>query len=899
MPGMDGFQVCEKLKAHDRLRLIPVIFLTAMRTTHESRIKALEMGAEGFLSKPFNTQELMAQIQVMTKIKRANHDQLIEKERLAVLVTERTRELKEELDERHRTEAALLRANQQLEQNQIAMLNLLEDLNKENEVRREAELALKRSASLLRASLEATDDGIVVVDNTGRIESFNNRFAELWHLPLEMMECLQFDNELLGTVLDQLADSEAFLVKVRSLYSQPDSQSFDVVEFKDGRIFERHSHPQLLEGKPVGRVWSFRDVTERKQAEDALQSSRNMLAQVLDAVPQSVFWKDRNSVYMGCNEIFSRSAGLANPKDIVGKNDFDLPWADTGAKAFVKDDKEVIESKQSKRHIIEQVQQADGTRLWADTSKVPLHDGDGNVYGVLGVFEDITKRKQAEEANQRLMVAIDQAAESIVFTDLDGKILYVNQGFEKATGYTRQEALGQNPRILKSGSQTAGFYKSMWEMLIDGKVWHGRFTNKRKDGTFYEEEATISPVRNSEGKIASYVAVKRDVSREVLLERQFIEAQKMEAIGHLAGGIAHDFNNILAVNMMQLSLLLEDSDLTPSLREALETLQKGEDRAASLTRQLLMFSRRQVLQIKPVELNGLVEDEFKMLRRLLGEQIDLSVQTHAQPAWIEVDTGMIEQVVMNLCINARDAMPNGGSLTVKIKPVELATDAEMNSIDARPGKFVCLTVADSGCGMSMETLQRIFEPFFTTKEVGKGTGLGLATVYGIIKQHKGWIEVESEVGVGTVFRVFLPACEIVPPDKAGINSKGALSGHETILFVEDDASVRKIVVIGLERLGYHVIIAKDGADAMCQWEQHHEEISLLLTDMVMPGGISGLDLAKTLKQKNPNLKVLISSGYSIELNPGEEDNGLGATYLTKPYQFAMLSTALRQSLDHS
>ncbi|MCX6893986.1 MAG: PAS domain S-box protein [Verrucomicrobia bacterium] len=513
------------------------------------------------------------------------------------------------------------------------------------------------------------------------------------------------------------------------------------------------------------------------------------------------------------------------------------------------------------------------------------------------IARDITARKQTEEVNQRLATAVEQAAETIVIADIEGNILYVNPAFEKSTGYSRREALGRNPRLLKSGRQDAAFYQTLWDTLAHGEVWHGHFSNRRKDGTIYEEDATISPIHNPDGKIISYVAVKRDITREQQLERQVIEVQKMEAVGQLAGGVAHDYNNILAAGMMQLGILLADPNLTPELRHALENLKAGTDRAANLTRQLLMFSRRQAMQIRPVELNHLLEEEIKMLRRLLGEHIELMIPPPSGPAWIEADPGMMEQIIMNLCINARDAMPKGGRLTVGIRTVDFTAATAPANPEARTGKFVCLSVADTGCGMSDVVRRRIFEPFFTTKEVGKGTGLGLATVYGIVKQHNGWVEVESEVGQGSEFRVYLPANPNAAPATAAGPSAKIKGGSETVLVVEDETDVRASVVLCLKYAGYRVCEATNGPEALAQWREHAGQINLLLTDMIMPGGMTGLELAEAFQKLKPALPVIIASGYSNEIVRSGIPVRPGYSYLPKPCDAIALTNAVRKALD--
>jgi PAS domain S-box-containing protein len=365
--------------------------------------------------------------------------------------------------------------------------------------------------------------------------------------------------------------------------------------------------------------------------------------------------------------------------------------------------------------------------------------------------------REREESHARLATAVEQAAESIVITDLSGTILYVNPAFERITGYTAQEAVGRNPRMLKSGQHDAAFYGQMWDTLLQGHVWSGRITNKKKSGALYEAEITISPIHDSTGQIVNYVAVKHDVTRQVLMESQLRQAQKMEAIGQLAGGVAHDFNNLLTVIQGNASLLLS-AEVNSAIRtECSQQILHATERAATLTRQLLLFSRKQVMQPANRNLNDIVEGMVKMLRRVLGGDVALRSELAPGLPPVFADVGMIEQILLNLAVNARDAMPTGGVLTISTGTQVLDGKEATNAHLDAAGEFVWLRISDTGCGIPPEVRPRIFEPFFTTKEVGKGTGLGLATVYGIVEQHHGWIDVTSETGSGSTFKVYLPA----------------------------------------------------------------------------------------------------------------------------------------------
>ena len=457
--------------------------------------------------------------------------------------------------------------------------------------------------------------------------------------------------------------------------------------------------------------------------------------------------------------------------------------------------------------------------------------------------------------------------------------------------------LGQNPRILKSGRQDAEFYRRMWEVLGRGEVWSGHFINKCKSGALYEEDATISPVRDTTGAIVNYVAVKRDVTHEKALEAQFLQSQKLEAFGQLAGGVAHDFNNILAVIQMQAGLMKSEENLTAHLLDFAVEIEKAAERAANLTRQLLLFSRKQTPQAHDFNLKDAVANMTKMLRRTLGEQVELRFKFSEEPLPVHADPGMIDQVLLNLSVNARDAMPKGGQLLIETAAVEFDEAAATQHAQARPGSFVCLSVSDTGGGIPPEILLRIFEPFFTTKDAGKGTGLGLATVFGIVQQHKGWIQVYSEVGRGTTFRVYLPRLARASDKKAASSLAAIRGGSETILLVEDESAMRATVRTILSRRGYRVLEASKGSEALEVWNQNRGEIRLLLTDLVMPGGMNGIEIASQFLKQDPKLKVIYTSGYSAEIANRDISLEEGVNFLAKPYQAHKLAQIIRTLLD--
>jgi PAS domain S-box-containing protein len=505
---------------------------------------------------------------------------------------------------------------------------------------------------------------------------------------------------------------------------------------KDGSVFPVEvSAKHIWFGETELHVAFVRDITERRRAEKATRENELRLRTMVQNAPAIIFILDRDGVFRLSEGQALAKLGL-EAGEVVGKSALEM----------YRDTPSVLESlrKALAGEPARAINELPGVIF--DTVYSPIFDPDGKPAGLIGIAIDITDRKRAEEAQMLLATAVEQAAEAIVITDAGGTISYVNPAFEKITGYARDEVIGQNARMLRSGKHDAAFYRHLWETIARGEVWTSRIFNKKKNGALYEEEMIISPVFDSAGKIVNYVAVKRDVTQEVALETQLRQAQKMEAIGQLAGGVAHDFNNILTVIQGSASLLLNPQLKPAEKSDCSHQIIRAAERAAGLIRQLLLFGRKQVMQPVNLDLNEVVGGMTRMLKRILGEDIALRSDFASSLPPVFGDAGMIEQVVLNLAINSRDAMPGGGRLAIATGAETLDERQAQLNPDASPGPHVWLAVSDTGCGIPPENLPRIFEPFFTTKDVGKGTGLGLATVYGIIRQHRGWITVDSEPG---------------------------------------------------------------------------------------------------------------------------------------------------------
>jgi PAS domain S-box-containing protein len=519
------------------------------------------------------------------------------------------------------------------------------------------------------------------------------------------------------------------------------------------------------------------------------------------------------------------------------------------------------------------------------------------------VFRDITDRKLAEQEIERLATVVEQAVDSIIITDINGKIKYVNHAFEKVTGFKKKEILGQNPKMFKSGKHGREFYNDLWNTIKSGKKWQGVIINKKKNKNIFYERAVIFPLKNENGKIINFAGIMRDITLERKLEDQLQQIQKMEAIGTLSGGVAHDFNNILTVINGHAEIAMMNLDESRSIYNDLLSILNAGKRAERLTSQLLAFSRKQIHELKVLNINQTIKELDKMLRRLIPEDIEIISDFSEDLPFIKADPSQIEQIIFNLVINARDAITDERE-KVTDKKIYIQTrlvDLDNVFVDMHPGSrtgpHILLSVKDTGKGMEIDVKNRIFEPFFTTKEVDKGTGLGLATVYGIVKQNDGSIYVESNPGEGSRFDIYWPVTTESPATEyiEKINQK-ELSGQESILFVEDDEGVRQFACTALKSFGYTIIEAQNGKNALQLTKKEELKIDLIITDLIMPE-MNGHELVKQVISFKPDLKVIYVSGYTFEhlLKDGEVDESIN--FLQKPYTIQSLLKKIKEALN--
>lgn len=509
---------------------------------------------------------------------------------------------------------------------------------------------------------------------------------------------------------------------------------------------------------------------------------------------------------------------------------------------------------------------------------------------------DLSELKRAKEEYGRLIMAIEQAAETVVITDTEGLIQYVNPAFEQITGYTQDEALGKNPSILKSGEHDSAFYKGMWDTLTSGKTWRGRLINKRKDEIIYTEEAAISPVKDASGKIVNYVGVKRDITKDIKMEEQLQQSQKMEAIGTLAGGIAHDFNNILFPIFGYTEMIMSEVPEDSAIRKKLNIILNGAMRAKSLVQQILTFSRQNKQELKPLMIQLVINEALKLFKAALPSTIEIIQNIDESCGLIMADYTQIHQIMMNLCANAFHSMEEtGGKLEICLKEIEIKS-GDILEINIKPGKYALLTVSDTGCGMEQKVIERIFEPYFTTKESEKGTGLGLSVVHGIVKKYGGEITVQSKLMKGSTFNIYLPMID-TPKNETIIEDHKFQKGKgERILLIDDEKMIISVEKDMLELLGYNVTPLTDSKEALKIFKTQPDNFDVIITDRTMPG-LTGYQLAAEVIKIRKGIPIILCSGFSDKVSDQElEDLGIKAI-LSKPITIYKFSKVVSDVLN--
>jgi PAS domain S-box-containing protein len=764
------------------------------------------------------------------------------------------------------------------------------------------EEALRRSESFLRLVWESAADGMRLTNRDGNVLMANPAYCRL-----------------VGRAADQVVGrdvTELVAPGRRDDVRRKHGEQFEPgtrrpryeteVEMWDGRRrwFEVTSAFLEAPGEPPLLLSVVRDTTDRRRAELELRERQELLRTLVNHVPCGVFRKDRNSVYLGANDRVAHDHGLASAEELVGRTDFEICSDPAEAEFYQTCDRRVMETEEPLLNIEESQTRADGTRAVLLTSKVPLRDAAGAVIGVLGVYQDITDRKRADEAlrasERHLRALIEASPECVKLVARDGTLVEMNPA-----GLTMIEAeelapLRGRPVTDLVAPEDRAAFAELHREVCEGRARRLEYGIVGLRGTRRVVETQAVPLPGPDGR-PLHLAVTRDVTERKRLEEQYRQAQKMEAVGRLAGGVAHDFNNLLTVINGYGEMLRDRVADAPDARDLADEVCRAGARAAALTRQLLAFSRRSVLEPRVLDVNAAIGESGKMIRRLIGETVDLRCELATEPAWVRTDPGHLDQVILNLVVNARDAMPDGGRATIRTAFAELSeadarSAAEAGAVgdDVRPGAYVVLEVSDTGCGMTEEVRRHIFEPFFTTKAYG--SGLGLATVYGIVKQSGGHIRVTSEPGRGTDFAIYLPRVEAPPAEEAGPAPAASRAGTETVLLAEDEDGVRGFAGAALRAAGYTVLEAADGQEALRVAAEHPDRIDVLVTDLIMPH-LGGRGLAESLAGRVPAGRVLYLSGYTDDAVVREGVQSAEVAFLHKPFVAAALTRKVRELLD--
>jgi len=763
----------------------------------------------------------------------------------------------------------------------------------------------------LEAALASMTDAVFISDAAGRFVNFNEAFATFCRFANKAESLRTFD-EYPGIIEMFMPDGQSAPLNMWPVQRALRGETGRDLEYRLRRKdtgetwIGSHSIAPIRdkEGVITGSVVVARDITERKLEEEkivrlntelkvanlALKESEELFHTYVEQAADPIVLHDFTGRILEVNRQACLTLGYTR-EELLSLRVFDIETDYDLTKAqAVWSKMEPGSTYTGQSHN----RRKDGSLIPVEVRLGCIERNGIRLFLVL--IRDISERKQQEASYERLAKAVEHAAETIMITDPQGVILYVNPAFEKITGYTSKEAIGQNPRVLKSGKHDDGFYRKMWETLKRGETWSGHLVNRHKDGSFYDEEASISPVRDGNGTVVNYVAVKRDVTQELKAEAQVRQMQRTESIGTLASGIAHDLNNALAPILLALEILA-DRATDNTDRELLETMRQSAQHGADLVKQVLSYSRGVKGERVALSLITLWKAMGNIIRDTFPKNIILNMVS-APDLWkVDGDATQLNQVFTNLCVNARDAMPEGGMMEISMQNIVLDdVYAGMNPA-SKEGAYVIVQVKDTGVGIPKEIQERIFDPFFTTKEAGKGTGMGLATVMSIVKSHGGFVTHSSEEGKGSTFKVYLPASTSrQKSQETAVGQTELPRAHgETILLVDDEERVREVAKMVLARAGYRVMTAANGAEALALYAQHREKIALVLTDMAMPV-MDGNATISALRAMNPGVKIIASSGLIDDHSMTSAGKPGAVHFIPKPYTAETMLKVLAEAL---
>jgi PAS domain S-box-containing protein len=779
--------------------------------------------------------------------------------------------------------------------NVVGILGIFSDVTE----KKQAEEIIRAREQYLEAILHTTAEGFLMLNNEGTIIDVNEAYCSMSGYSKQ---------ELLGLKAESIiADEDLTVIYSRIKHLQTEgSELFEARHRrKDGSVWPVEVSITWLNEYGGRVICFFRDLTERNRSQQELLHSYNLMRYIIEHASSGIAILDNELRYLYASHRFQSEFKITD-KNIIGKQHYeifpDLPqkWHDVHKRALAG---EILRADK------DTYKRVDGSVDYTRWECRPWYRSDSSVGGIILYTEIITDRVSAEEElrknEEHLRAIISVSPIAIVTMDQEGVIQSWNAAAERIFGWSETEAIGTIlPYVDKAQSESS---REMRNRVLNGKTFEKlKISRYKKDGSVLQLNISTTLIPNKKDKSTSILAIYEDITNlkkteaeRAILQEQLMQSQKMESIGRLAGGVAHDFNNKLGVILGYTELALNKIGPDSAIREHLSQISLAAQRSAEITKQLLAFARKQTITPKILDINETIKGMIKMLQRLIGEDIELKWLPGNNLWQIMIDPTQLDQVLANLCVNARDAINENGRITIETGKVTIDAGLSCSKSEFRPGDFVTLTVSDNGCGMDKEMIEILFEPFYTTKEVGKGTGLGLATVYGIVKQNNGFINVYSEPGQGTTFKIYLPACITADPEQCSIDPSKELqvaAGHEKILLVEDESSVLEVTKTMLEMLGYSVLPADSPAKAIELAKSHNYQIDLLMTDVIMPE-MNGNTLVKKIKKTYPDIKQLFMSGYTSDVigHHGVLDEDM--YFIQKPFSIKDLALKVRQALE--
>jgi PAS domain S-box-containing protein len=769
--------------------------------------------------------------------------------------------------------------------------------------RNQAEAKLRESEQLYRQLFELESDAVLLADKkTHQILDVNLSGQALYGYSREEFLKLRLEDVSAEPELSRVSIKEDERRIPLRWHRKKNGDRF-AVEIATS-VFQHQGHALKLA--------AIRDITLRQQVSEMLRETTEQLLEAQRVAGLGSYVFNAADGTWDCSKVLNELFGITDPafkRDLAGWLQIVHPQDAPEMKRYLLED--VIKGGKSFDRNYRIVRLNDKQERWVHGLGKLARDDQGRATHMIGVIQDITDRRHAEEQMQVQFSALTAAANAIVISDTQGRIEWVNPAFTRLTGYAAEEAIGKTSKLLKSGQHPPAFYAALWSTILAGKVWHGEIVNHRKDGSSYSEEMTITPVRGADGKLAHFVAIKQDVTERRVVERRMQQTQKMEAIGTLAGGIAHDFNNILAAMFGYAYLLQQDTESNPAAQENVGEILKAAGRAKDLVQQILTFSRQREQKQQIIPLDTVVKEAIKFLRASLPAQIKIEMNLSPDAPAVLAEPTQIYQVTVNLATNALHAMEGKpGVLTVNLDEFKPDKDflkahpdfcqplipGEGDGANAVPASWARLTVADTGQGMDAQTLERIFEPFFTTKPVGKGTGLGLSVVHGIVQSHNGVILVDSQVGRGTVFRIYFPGRQsAAPPCERPLEQTPPGRG-EQILVLDDEPALTSVLKRLLARLNYDVTVSNSPREAVQLVREDPAKFGLVITDLTMPE-LNGLEVTRQIRSIRPDMPVVLASGFTADLSPENLRTAGISDLLEKPISTKALGEIIHRALS--